>query len=70
MAGTDPDTGVKVTLFDPRNQAWKEHFEWADDQETIVGLTPEGRAMVETLDMNSELRTDARRFWFEAGLLP
>lgn len=69
-AGTDPVTGVEVMLFNPRNQTWNEHFDWAVDEETIVGLTPTGRATVETLEMNSKLRRDARRFWFEAKLLP
>jgi hypothetical protein len=36
----------------------------------IVGLTPEGRATVVALDLNGEVRLDARRLWFDAGLLP
>jgi hypothetical protein len=68
--GQDLETGARVELFNPRSQAWDEHFEWSDDEETIVGLTPVGRATVETLDMNGESRRAARRFWFDAGLLP
>jgi len=37
---------------------------------TIVARTPEGRATVVALDLNSELRLEARRLWFDAGLLP
>jgi len=66
----DPETGQTVALFDPRTNAWDEHFRWQDDPPTIVGVTPEGRATVVALDLNGELRLDARRLWFDAGLLP
>ena len=52
------------------SRALRAIFEWSDDEEMIVGLTPVGRATVETLDMNRESRRAARRFWFDAGLLP
>jgi 5-methylcytosine-specific restriction endonuclease McrA len=68
--GVDPSTGDEVPLFDPRTQPWKDHFRWANDKETLVGRTPVGRATVATLDMNSELRCEARRLWFETGWLP
>ena len=68
--GVDPSTDDEVPLFDPRTQAWKDHFRWANDKETLVGRTPVGRATVATLDMNSELRREARRLWFETGWLP
>ena len=66
----DPETGRTVALFDPRTDAWEKHFHWDNDLSLIVGVTPEGRATVVTLDLNSGLRLDARRLWFNAGLLP
>jgi hypothetical protein len=66
----DPETGQRVPLFDPRTDAWDEHFRWHGDPPVIVGLTPEGRATVAALDLNGELRLEARRLWFEAGVLP
>lgn len=63
-------TGEEVPLFNPRTQVWEEHFRWADDQQTIEGLTKMGRATVATLSMNSELRKKSRGLWFEKGLLP
>ena len=68
--GVDPETGETVALFDPRTDRWDEHFRWQDGPPTILGLTPEGRATVLALDMNAELRLDARQLWFDAGLLP
>ncbi len=46
VSGTDPLTGAKVTVFNPRSQKWQEHFCWADDQQTVLGLTPIGRTTV------------------------
>lgn len=63
-------TGEEVALFNPRNQVWEEHFRWADDQQTLEGLTPVGRATITALNMNSQLRKEARQLWFGMGLLP
>lgn len=68
--GVDPETDQTVALFDPRSDAWDKHFRWQDDPPIIVGVTPQGRATVVVLDLNGELRRDARRLWFDAGLLP
>jgi hypothetical protein len=68
--GTDPRTHAEVPLFNPRTQAWADHFRWADDHETLVGRTPTGRATVATLDMNNEVRLEARRLWIATGWLP
>ncbi len=70
VSGIDPATGSRVSLFDPREQIWEQHFRWDSDQRTLLGITAAGRATVSTLDMNSPLRQQARQFWFAAGLLP
>lgn len=46
----DPQTGSTVTVFNPRQQSWAEHFAWSGVK--VVGLTPTGRAMVKALDLN------------------
>jgi hypothetical protein len=46
----DLETGETVRVFNPRQQAWKEHFAWEGVR--VVGLTPIGRAMVQALDLN------------------
>lgn len=51
---TDPDSGEKTQLFNPRRDRWRDHFGWHDYQ--IVGLTPLGRASVTVLDFNHPRR--------------
>ncbi len=53
QTATDPDSGEEVLLFNPRTQAWIEHFRW--EGERIVPLTPTGRATVAALAMNRPL---------------
>jgi hypothetical protein len=68
--GIDPRTGKATALFNPRTQAWDEHFRWGQDRRTLLGRTPKGRATVAALEMNSAVHREARRFWFETGWLP
>lgn len=49
----DLDTGEEVALFNPRTQAWAEHFRW--EEERVVPLTPTDRATAEALAMNRPL---------------
>jgi hypothetical protein len=46
----DSETGEVVSIFNPRQQAWKKHFDWKGVQ--VVGLTATGRATVQALDLN------------------
>lgn len=48
----DPITKQVVSLFHPRNEIWKEHFEWSKDLTKIIGKTPTGRATVVALKLN------------------
>ena len=48
ILGRDPESGRDVPLYHPRKQRWLDHFEWREDFTIIVGLTPTGRATVET----------------------
>jgi HNH endonuclease len=66
----DPLTGRTVSVFDPREHVWNRHFRWSNDQKHILGTTPIGRATVVALDLNSELRVQARLFWFQTSWLP
>lgn len=50
----DPASGQPVSLFNPRTQAWDEHFAWSGDCLRIIGLTPQGRATVRALELNRE----------------
>jgi hypothetical protein len=46
----DLETGEVVSVFNPRQLVWKEHFTWNDVQ--VVGLNATGRATIEALDLN------------------
>ena len=69
-AGVDPETAQSVTLFNPRRQNWQIHFEWSTDGVKINGLTPVGRATVDTLHPNNKYLIQARRRWVLAGWHP
>lgn len=68
--GNDPETGVLVALFNPRMQAWDEHFSWSPDGTTILPLTSTGRVTVELLKMNDPLIMGARVIWVAAQVHP
>lgn len=51
-SGLDPVSRQDVPLFHPRQDRWRDHFEWSDDFLLVIGLTPTGRATVETLHLN------------------
>jgi hypothetical protein len=66
----DPETGLVVPLFNPRQQSWSEHFAWSGDGTRIVGLTPCGRATVVALQLNNADIVAARQFWVAVGWHP
>jgi hypothetical protein len=49
----DPQSGREVALYNPRQDAWHEHFRWEGVH--LVGLTGTGRVTIEALDMNRVL---------------
>lgn len=66
----DPVSGQVVKLFNPRRQAWNEHFEWIDGGTCILGLTSLGRATVAALQLNREPLVFSRKKWVVAGWHP
>jgi 5-methylcytosine-specific restriction endonuclease McrA len=64
----DPKTNKSVTLFNPRTQIWKEHFEWREEK--IVGKTSCGRATVQALKLNNEIILPLRKRWISVGWFP
>jgi plasmid stability protein len=67
IVALDPLTGEIVRLFDPRYQAWREHFGWTETGDRIVGLTPTGRATVVALNLNRPSLVKAREAWVTVG---
>lgn len=70
MESVDPETGQSVTLFNPRTQAWGDHFVWSADGTRIVGLIPAGRATIAALQMNHDDIVGARLLWVSVGWHP
>jgi hypothetical protein len=62
LSAHDPVTDQLVRLFNPRLDDWSEHFRI--ERSFIVGLTPEGRATVELLQMNDRWRVNLRSVLF------
>jgi hypothetical protein len=58
VAGYDPTTGELTELFNPRLQAWDDHFEWHGI--IIAGKTPVGRTTVDVLNLNSDEQLQLR----------
>lgn len=58
LTAIDVQTQALVRLFNPREQAWSEHFK--PDGPRIESLTPVGRATVELLQMNAARRVALR----------
>lgn len=47
---SEPKTGESVPIFNPRQQNWKDHFQW--DGVQVIGVTGTGRATIAALAMN------------------
>ena len=60
VAGLDPLNANPTRLFHPRQQVWTQHFQLNPDQ-TIHGITPEGRVTVYVLRMNDPERVQHRQ---------
>jgi len=68
--GRDLVSGGIVPLYCPRRQRWRDHFSWNEDFTRIIGLTPTGRATVETLRLNREGLVNLRRILYTMGEHP
>ncbi len=67
---TDPQTGKRISLFNPRKQNWADHFAWSADGTEIIGLTECGRATANALKLNNNLSMTVRRNRGLAGWHP
>lgn len=70
IAAPDPLTGDVVRLFDPRRQAWPDHFDWSMEGDVIIGKTSIGRATIAAVRLNRVDLVEARRGWVSAGWHP
>jgi hypothetical protein len=63
-----PDTDELVRLFNPRVDAWGDHFEWHGP--TLHGKTGVALATIELLRINADSRISHRRLLIQMGLFP
>lgn len=62
---------VIVSLFNPRQQIWSDHFQWsAIDITRLEGISATGRATVAALQMNSRRAMQIRRWLMRIDLHP
>ena len=66
----DPQTGNMASLYHPREHNWNEHFQWGDDQVSVLGTTATGRATVAKLALNREGVVNLRRLLTLISLHP
>ena len=72
-AGTrafDAQEARLVPLFNPRSQAWSEHFRWSDDGVHVLGVSAIGRASVSKLNLNRQGLLNLRAVLRLAGKHP
>jgi hypothetical protein len=70
LSSVDWESGTKVvvTLFNPREQKWDEHFRL--DGLEIKPLSSHGRVTITLLQMNASQRLEERKLLIEANLYP
>ncbi len=54
LTAVDPESQTEVTLFNPRQDSWQEHFIWSMDGLSILGISTIGKATVAGLLLNRE----------------
>jgi hypothetical protein len=70
VTAVDPLTQQEVSLFNPRQQNWDEHFFWSEDFTQMVGQTTSGRATIAALGLNRPGVINLRRLLVSVGLHP
>lgn len=66
----DPATGRNSPLYNPRKDAWAEHFCWNEYYTLIIGISPIGRATVLKLNLNRESIINLRAVLRQVGEFP
>jgi hypothetical protein len=66
----DPVSREVVSLYNPRQQNWRDNFVWSDDFLQVVGLTAIARATINELQLNRSGVVNMRRLLLIAGLHP
>ncbi len=70
IEAVDIETNRKVSLFNPRQDIWAEHFKWSADFIQIIGLSATGRATVQALKLNRKNLQNLRKLLRKNGEHP
>lgn len=70
QTGIDPETQALTPLFHPRRDLWDDHFTVDLTTNTLIGVTPTGRATITALQLNHPLQLQARQHWRRLELFP
>jgi hypothetical protein len=70
VAANDPLSGNTVSLFNPRQNRWSDHFAWNEDFTLLLGLTPMARATISKLQLNRNSLINLRGVMRQAGVHP
>ncbi len=70
IATLDPQTNQMVPLYNPRTDAWIQHFTWSEDRTDILGLTSTGCATIKALQLNRPGNQNLRRVLHPLGKHP
>lgn len=68
VAAYVPETDELVRLFNPRLDAWAEHFEW--NGPALFGKTDAAKATVALLRINAQSRVALRQMLMDEGVFP
>ena len=66
----DPLTRQLCRLYNPREDKWLDHFQWAKDDIQVEGITGIGRATVQLLQLNRVGSVNLRQLLKLVGLHP
>lgn len=68
IAALDHSSQQLTRLFNPRTDAWEEHFRWRGPK--LTGRSAIGRATISVLNINQRSRVELRRCLMEIGRFP
>jgi HNH endonuclease len=66
--GLDTESNINVSLFNPRQEEWAQHFRVDAVTGEILDVTEVGRVTVTCLRMNSDVQLEARKQWIRLGI--
>jgi hypothetical protein len=71
VAGADPETGDSTRFYHPREDVWREHFEWSRERPgELAGKSAIGRSTIAALRINSPDMIELRLLLSEVNLFP